>query len=112
MKSKRRKRWLGGLAVAVGALGATLFLRRRPGRKQSMTREDPDSYRRDTASDRWARPGMLVTFRAEIMPSRDRAERTFRVAKLLPSGRVLLEGVAGEHAAREFEPVRREPAAG
>jgi hypothetical protein len=71
-----------------------------------MTKEPTDSYRRDTAGDRWARPGMLVTFRAEIMPARDRAARTFRVVKLLPSGRVMLEGVAGEHAEREFEPVR------
>jgi hypothetical protein len=105
-KGKRHKRWLGGLAVALGALGATFFLRRRTSGKRNMTREQTDSYRRDTASDRWARPGMLVTFRAEIMPSRDRSERTFRVVELLPSGRVVLEGVAGEHAAREFEPVR------
>ncbi len=56
--------------------------------------------------DVWARPGMLVTFRAELMPGRDRRERTFRVKELLPSGRVSLHGVDGEHAAKEFEPVQ------
>lgn len=56
--------------------------------------------------DRWARPGMSVTFRAQLMPGRDRAERTFHVAQLLPSGRVVLEGFAGEHTETEFEPLR------
>ena len=56
--------------------------------------------------DRWARPGMRVTFRAELMPGRDRAERTFRVAELLPSGRVRLEGTGTEHAENEFEAAR------
>jgi hypothetical protein len=49
---------------------------------------------------------MSVTFRGELMPGRQRAERTFRVAELLPSGRVRLEGVAGEHTENEFEQVR------
>jgi len=40
------------------------------------------------------------------MPGRSRAERTFRVARLLPSGRVTLEGAAGEHAESEFIPLR------
>ncbi|HYY41681.1 MAG TPA: hypothetical protein VE775_03045 [Pyrinomonadaceae bacterium] len=98
-----RKRWLGSLALALGTLGAGLLLKRRaPGRRR-MSKEQTDSYQRNTEGDRWARPGMLVTFRAEIMPSRDRAARTFRITKLLPSGRVLLEGVAGEHTASEFE---------
>ena len=48
---------------------------------------------------------MLVTFRAELMPGRDRRERTFRVKELLPLGRVSLHGVDGEHAEKEFEPV-------
>ncbi|HEV3470167.1 MAG TPA: hypothetical protein VG148_12655 [Pyrinomonadaceae bacterium] len=56
--------------------------------------------------DRWARPGMPVTFRAELMPGRGRAERTFRVSEVLPSMRVMLAGFAGEHAASEFEPLR------
>jgi hypothetical protein len=40
------------------------------------------------------------------MPSRERHERTFRVKQLLSSGRVLLDGVDGEHAEKEFEPVQ------
>lgn len=54
-------------------------------------------------SDVWARPGMGVTFRAELMPGRVRAERSFRVARVLPRGRVHLEGIAGEHTETEFE---------
>lgn len=53
--------------------------------------------------DTWARPGMTVIFRAELMPGRETSERTFRVTELLPSGRVLLDRVAGEHAEKEFE---------
>ena len=56
--------------------------------------------------DVWARPGMPVTFRAELMPGRDRYERTFRVKELLASGRVSLHGAAGEHAEKEFEPIQ------
>jgi len=54
----------------------------------------------------WARPGMPVTFRAELMPGRDRHERTFSVKELLPSGRVSLHGADGEHAEKEFEPIQ------
>jgi hypothetical protein len=61
---------------------------------------------RDKSEDAWARPGMAVVFRAELMPGRDGSERTFRVTKLLPSGRVLLDGTGGEHAEKEFEPQR------
>ncbi len=53
----------------------------------------------------WARPGMKVTFRAELMLGRDRAERTFIVTTLLPNNRVALQGFAGEHAENEFERV-------
>jgi hypothetical protein len=49
---------------------------------------------------------MLVTFRAELMPGREREERTFRVKELLSSGRVSLQDVDGEHAEKEFEPVQ------
>jgi hypothetical protein len=49
---------------------------------------------------------MEVTFRAELMPSRAPQERTYRVAELLPSGRVRLQGFSGEHTESEFEPVR------
>jgi len=60
-----------------------------------------------TLAQPWARPGMSVIFRAEVMPGRETAERTFRVVTLLPSGRVLLEGASGEHAEKEFEKIRR-----
>lgn len=56
--------------------------------------------------DKWARPGMSVTFRAELMLGRERPARTFRVAELLASGRIRLEGFAGEHTESEFEPQR------
>jgi hypothetical protein len=49
---------------------------------------------------------MLVTFRAELMPGHDGSERTFRIKTLLPSDRVLLDGISGEHAKNEFERVR------
>ena len=54
------------------------------------------------ARDVWARPGMSVTFRAELMPGKDASERTFRVSRVLGSLRVIVEGVAGEHTATEF----------
>lgn len=57
------------------------------------------------AGDVWARPGMRVTFRAELMPGRDRHERTFVVKELFWSGRVSLHGADGEHAEKEFEPI-------
>ena len=61
---------------------------------------------RDKSIDTWARPGMEVVFRAELMPGRHTSERTFHVTTLLPSGRVLLDEVAGEHAEKEFQPIR------
>lgn len=94
------KRLLGGLALAVGGLGAVALLK---GRKRAASR---GSVERDEGRDRWARPGMSVTFRGELMPGRQRAERTFRVVELLPSGRVRLDGVAGEHTEHEFEQLR------
>jgi hypothetical protein len=97
---KGTKRLLGGLALAAGALGAVgAFLTK----KNMGTREQ--LYRNHDA-DVWARPGMMVTFRAELMPGRDRQERTFRVKELLPSGRVTLDGAMGEHAEKEFVPFR------
>lgn len=91
------KRFLGGLALVVGGAGVlTLFGRRRTARGGEVKGRERDL-------DRWARSGMSVTFRGELMPGRQREERTFRVAELLPSGRVRLEGVAGEHTESEFE---------
>lgn len=97
---KRTKRVLGSLALAAGAVGAAgTFLKKtkRMGTKPQRAAESPRSV--------WARPGMTVTFRAELMPGRDREERTARVKELLPSGRVTLHEIAGEHAQKEFDPI-------
>lgn len=98
---KNTKRILGGIALAAGAVGTigAIVMRRsqKPGRPRPP---------RDTSADTWARPGMEVVFRAELMPGRHTPERTFHVTALLPSGRVLLDGVAGEHAEKEFQPIR------
>jgi hypothetical protein len=93
---KKRTRWLlGGLAIGAGAAGAvSAYLKR----KNVQTEKK--------VGDVWARPGMPVTFRAELMPGRDRNERTFMVKELLVSGRVLLHGADGEHAEKEFEPIQ------
>jgi hypothetical protein len=97
---KGTKRLLGGLALAAGALGAIgALIIKNDGSRRKRRRESREG-------DLWARPGMEVVFRAELMPGRDGSERTFRVLKLLPSGRVLLENFAGEHAEKEFEPIR------
>jgi len=97
---KRTKRLLGGLALAAGAMGAIgAFLKKK---RQVRSKNKPAVGRGDV----WARPGMFVTFRAELMPGRDRAQRTFKVSELLPNGRVLLDGAAGEHAENEFERAR------
>ncbi len=89
------KRLLSSIALAAGTVGTALFIRKRVVRRGE-----------DANGNRWARPGMIVTFRAELMPGRDGSERTFHVKELLPSDRVLLDGVAGEHARGEFERVR------
>jgi len=96
---------LTGLAgLTAGALGAALLLRRR-GEAEAQGKSIYPEYNRREA-DRWARPGMPVTFRAELMPGRSRSERTFRVAQILASGRVMLEDFTGEHSETEFEPAR------
>ena len=92
---KGTKLLLGGLTVAAAAGGAFGAL--------IMNNGTLKRRRRDDSLDTWARPGMQVTFRAEVMPGRDAEARTFRVADLLPSGRVRLDGAAGEHAQNEFE---------
>ena len=93
---KSTRRLFGSLALAAGAIGAAgVYLKNRNKRGRAW----------QPARDVWARPGMMVTFRAELMPGREREERTFRVNELLPSGRVSLHGVDGEHAEREFEPI-------
>jgi hypothetical protein len=91
---------LGGLALAAGAFGATgAYLKK----KKRMGTNDQRPAGKSGAV--WARPGMTVTFRAELMPGRDREDRTARVKELLPSGRVLLHEIAGEHAEKEFDPI-------
>jgi hypothetical protein len=92
----KRTRWLlGGLAIGAGAVGAvTAYWKRK------------NVHADKRAADVWARPGMPVTFRAELMPGRDRNERTFLVKELLSSGRVSLHDVDGEHAEKEFERVQ------
>lgn len=93
---KQRTRWLlGGLAIGAGAIGAASAY----WKKKSVLAEKK-------VGDVWARPGMPVTFRAELMPGRDREQRTFLVKDLLSSGRISLQGVDGEHAEKEFEPVQ------
>ena len=52
-----------------------------------------------------ATAGMRLTFRAELMPGRATAERTFTVARVLASGRVELTGLRGQHTLTEFEPL-------
>jgi len=98
---KNTKRLVGGMALAAGAIGAIGAVMMRRGKKAG-----PAGHKRDKTADTWARPGMEVVFRAEVMPGRHTAERTFHVTSLLPSGRVLLDGVSGEHAEKEFQPVR------
>jgi hypothetical protein len=97
---KGTKRLLGGIALAAAGLGAIGAVIMNKNGKLGRGRQ------RDRNADLWARPGMKVTFRAEVMPGREGSERTFQVTNLLPSGRVLLDGVSGEHAQREFERVR------
>jgi hypothetical protein len=98
---KSTKRLVGGMALAAGAIGAigAVMLKRN-------NRAGRAGRKRDKTADTWARPGMEVVFRAEVMPGRHTAERTFHVTSLLPSGRVLLDGVSGEHAEKEFQPIR------
>jgi hypothetical protein len=93
---KPTMRLLTALALSAGAVGAVgAFLRKKNVGAKQRTGEKAPSV--------WARPGMTVTFRAELMPGRDREERTARIKELLPSGRVLLHEVDGEHAQSEFE---------
>ena len=92
---KKRAMWfLGGLAVGAGAISAAF----------AWKKNNVPVVKK--AGDVWARPGMPVTFRAELMPGRERDQRTFVVKELLSSGRISLHGVDGEHAEKEFEPVQ------
>jgi len=92
---KSTRRLLGGLAIAAGAVGAAAAYLKARNMGIAPKPQKPDHV--------WARPGMIVTFRAELMPGRDRDERTFRVKELLPSGRISLQDFEGEHTETEFE---------
>lgn len=100
---KRTKRILGLLALSAATAGAvgTIFLRRR---NRMNKKTEQDSTRPKVSV--WARPNMPVTFRAELMPGRNKNERTYRVKELLTSGRVTLQNFSGEHSEQEFEPTR------
>jgi hypothetical protein len=54
------------------------------------------------AARSWASVGGRVTFRAEVMPGLDAAERTFTVARVLANGRIELAEMAGQHSETEF----------
>lgn len=95
---KRTKRWLKTGALCLGALATAGAVLMRKGKRDK--RHAPES------ASVWARPGMNLTFRAELMPGREPSERTFLVTGLLPSGRVTLQGKGGEYAETAFEPVR------
>ncbi|HSS22296.1 MAG TPA: hypothetical protein VLL54_19650 [Pyrinomonadaceae bacterium] len=97
---KSTKRLLGGLAFAAGAVGAATTFVKKKGNSMKPGRA------KEASGNVWARPGMEVTFRAELMPGRDREQRTARVKQVLPSGRVLLFEIEGEHAEKEFDPQR------
>ncbi len=62
-------------------------------------------HRKPVAQNSWARPEMAVTFRGEIMPGKNRQERTFRVEKVLTNGCVTLHDFSGEHRENSFEPI-------
>ena len=47
--------------------------------------------------------GMSVTFRAEVMPGRDKLDRTFQVTRVLANGRIELAELEGQHSLAEFE---------
>ena len=76
-------------------------------RRKKKPMEDP------VKSNVWARPEMQVTFKAEIMPGREREARTFRIKEVLPNGRIKLYDFIGEHRQGAFEPINflREKAA-
>ena len=73
------------------------MLKKRARRSQAAGRRRADAPVRITV-------GARLTFRAELMPGRRGAERTFTVARVLAGRRVELVGLSGQHAETEFEP--------
>ena len=68
-------------------------------------RERLRASRNKQSSLRSPAAGMLLTFRAELMPGRETFERTFEVTRVLANGRVELQNLQGQHAITEFEPL-------
>src|SRR2546430_9723679 len=100
---KGTKHLLSGLALgaaAAGAIGAIIMNRNGKPKRGRRRREQTE------ASDVWARPGMQVIFRAELMPGRDASERTFQVTGLLLSGHGFLCGDVGDHTQTSFVAAR------
>jgi hypothetical protein len=67
-----------------------------------MSKRDSDH---NLGQNVWARPEMNVTFRAEIMPGISRDDRTYRIASVLPNGRVTLHEFGGEFRETAFEAI-------
>jgi hypothetical protein len=74
-------------------------------RQQRKARLQAQQQQERTSVRAWASVGMRLTFRAEVMPGRERDGRTFIVSAVLANGRVELSGMFGQHAETEFEPV-------
>jgi hypothetical protein len=68
----------------------------------SIFKKNPEPINKNV----WARPEMNVVFRAELMPKKNREERTFKVKEVLGNGRVILYNFTGEHRENEFEGIR------
>jgi hypothetical protein len=68
----------------------------------SIFKKNPEPIKQNV----WARPEMNVVFRAELMPKKNREERTFKVKEVLGNGRVILYDFTGEHRENEFESLR------
>jgi hypothetical protein len=68
----------------------------------SIFKKNPEPINKNV----WARPEMNVIFRAELMPQKNREERTFKVKEVLGNGRVILYDFTGEHRENEFESLR------
>ena len=96
---ERTKRYLGRTALTLASIctGGLVYLWYNQRRPKIVLQPSP-----------WARPGMAVTFRAELMPGRATEERTYRIDALLSRERVRLEGFSGEYTRDEFEPLHHE----
>ena len=66
-----------------------------------MLRPRPEKAKPPSAES--LRAGVPLTFRAEVMPGKDRMERTFLVTRVLANGRIELAELDGQHSLAEFE---------